>query len=147
MTTPTAFKHASLLGTYYISYQGNDMSFQVVLPNGRKLELNSKKDADEFVDTYGTDFMSTSLTTTDDKELKLAYMLMLMVADNASPEKIASGIPESELRTFVEHMRDTLDMPSTDRLCLRSGTVSTCHELSMAVAASFSFVLQDFSFQ
>jgi hypothetical protein len=33
---------------------------------------------------------------------------MFMVADAASPEKIESGIPESELCTFLEHTRDTL---------------------------------------
>jgi hypothetical protein len=65
------------------------MSFQVVLPNGRKVELHSKKGADEFVDTVGTDFMSTNLTATDNQELNFAYMIMRIVICNASPEKIA----------------------------------------------------------
>jgi hypothetical protein len=141
MTTPTTFEHAGLLGTYYISptNQGNVMLCQVLLPNGRKLELNSKKDADEFIDTVGTDFMSTSLTAADDPgELIFAFTLMITVAHNASPEKIASGIPGSEFRTFVEHMRDSLDMLSTDRHWLRWGTMSSYHMLSMAVAVSFS---------
>jgi hypothetical protein len=114
------------------------MLFQVALPNGRKLDLDSKKGADEFVDTFGTAFISTSLTTTDDKELESAYMLMYLVADNASPEKIASGIPESELCTLVAHSRDTFNTLSTDSKWLRSGTVSMCHELLFKAIASFS---------
>jgi hypothetical protein len=100
MSTRTTFKLAGLLCIYYDGEGGNDMSFQVVLPNGRKVELHSKKGADEFVDTVGTDFMSTILIATDDQELHFAYMLLFTVAENASPEKIASGIPESELRTI-----------------------------------------------
>jgi hypothetical protein len=49
--------------------------------------------------------------------------MMRMVIENASPEKIALGIPESELRTFIEHTRDTLDTLSSDRkaiICLQS---------------------------
>jgi hypothetical protein len=136
--TTRSLKPTSLLCTYYIANQGNDMSFQVVLANGRKLDLQTKKGADEFVDTFGTAFISTSLTTTDEKELKSAYMLMLIVADTASPEKIASGIPECELRTFVEHIRDTLGTLSTDRNWLRSGTVSVCHGILLPALISFS---------
>ncbi len=74
----------------------------MVLPNGRKLKLNSKKGADEFVDTVGTNFMSTSLTATDDLgELIFAFTLMITVAHSASPEKIASGIHESERGTVM----------------------------------------------
>jgi hypothetical protein len=123
--TTRFFKPTGLLYTCCTTKQGNDMVFQVALPNGRNLDLSSKKGADEFVDTFGSAFISTSLTATDDQELKFAFELMKTVAHNASPEKIASGIPESELRTFVEHMRDTLDTLSTDRNWLRSGTVPT----------------------
>jgi hypothetical protein len=137
MTTSTTFKLAGLL-YHSMTNQGNDLSFQVLLPNGRKVELHSKKGADEFVDTVGTDFMSTNLTSTDDQELQFAYMLLLEVADNASPEKIASGISVSELRTLVDHSRDTFDMLSTDSKWLHSDTVSICHELLFKVVASFS---------
>jgi hypothetical protein len=131
-------KPAGLLYTYCTTGQGDEMLFQVSLPNGRKLDLQSKKGADEFVDTFGTDFTSTSLTATDDQELQFAYMLIITVADNASPEKIASGIPESELRTFVEDTRDTLDALSTERKWLRTGTVSACHELLLKTVVFFS---------
>jgi hypothetical protein len=137
--TTRFFKPAGLLYTYCTTKQGNDMFlFQVALPNGRKLDIDSKKGADEFIDTFGTDFMSTSLTATGDQELESAHMLIHMVAENASPEKIASGIPESELRTFVEHTRDTLDTLSTDRNWLRSGTLSRHHELLLWAAVSFA---------
>jgi hypothetical protein len=140
MSTCTAFKLAGLLCTYHTMNQGNVMSIQVVLPNGRKVELHSKKGADEFVDTVGsTDFMSTMLAATEDQELQRAYILLIMVANNASPEKIASGIPESELRTLVDHTRDTpLDTLSTDRNWLRSGTVPNCHVVLFNVVACFS---------
>jgi hypothetical protein len=118
--------------------QGNDMLFHVVLPNGCKVELHSKKGADEFLDTVGTDFMSTSLAATDDQEHQAAYMLLLMVGVSASPEKIASGIPESELRTLVDHTRHTLDTLSIDSEWLRSGKVSMCHELLLKAVAAFS---------
>jgi hypothetical protein len=58
---------------------------------------------------------------------------------HASPEKIADGIPESELRsTFVEHSRDTLDKLSTDRNWLRSGTVKDCHRNLLHTLSRFS---------
>jgi hypothetical protein len=136
--TTNFFKPTGLLYTYCTTKQGNDMLFQVALPNGRKLDLKSKKGADEFVDTFGTGFMSTSLTTTDDHEIKFAYTLMMTLAEIASPEKIASGIPESELRAFVEHTRNTLDTLSTDRNWLRSGTVARRHELLLSAVVSFS---------
>jgi hypothetical protein len=137
-TSRTTFKPAGLRCTYHMTSQGNDKSFQVDLPNGRKVELHSKKGADEFLDTVGTDFISTTLTATDNQELECAYMLLLMVGANASSEKIASGIPESELRMLVDYMKDTLDTLSTDRNWLRSGTVSKYHELLFTVVASFS---------
>jgi hypothetical protein len=111
---------------------------EVELPSGRRIRLLSKEGVDEFVDAIGTDLISTNLTTTDDQELTLAYKLMDLVAENASPEKIASGIPESELRAFVEHTRDTYDTLSTDRTWLRSGTVSRCHGLLLQTAAVFA---------
>jgi hypothetical protein len=142
MTTPTTrtFKLAGLLCSCSKGKRDQDMSFQVVLRNGRKVELHSKKGADEFVDTVGTDFMSTNLTATDDQELQFAYMLLLMVADNASPEKIASGIPESELRMLAHHSRDTFDMLSTDSNWLRSGT-------GRRFLLTASFICQDVSFR
>jgi hypothetical protein len=138
MSPPSTFKLAGLLCTYHVTNQGNDMSFQVVLPNGRKVELHSKEGADEFVDTFGTDFISTTLAATDNQELQFAYILMVMVGRNASSEKIASGIPESELRTLVDHARDTLDTLSIDSKWLRSGKVSKCHELLFKAVAAFS---------
>jgi hypothetical protein len=105
----TTFNLAGLTGTFRSQNQDNDSSFQVVLPNGRNVELCSKEGADEFVDAVGTAFISTNLTAAiDDEQLDLAYTMMVMVAKNASPEKIASGIPESELCTFIEHTRGTL---------------------------------------
>jgi hypothetical protein len=138
MTIPTTFKLPGLLCTYSTTNQGNGMLLHVVLPNGRKVELHSKKGADEFVDTVGTDFMSTNLTATDDREHQFAYTVMKAIADTASREKIASGIPQSELRTFVKHAPDTLDTLSTDRKWLRSGTLSTRHELLLSAVLSFS---------
>jgi hypothetical protein len=127
---------SGLLCTYGTTNQGND-SFQVLLPNGRNVELCSKEGCDKFVDSVGTDFISTNLTGTDDQELTFAYALIEVVR-NASPEKIASGIPESEILTFIEHMRDTLDTLSTDRKWLRSGTVSMGHEMLLDIVASFA---------
>jgi hypothetical protein len=112
---------------------------QVALPNGRHIELASREGADDFVETVGTDFISTNLnlTTTSDGELHFAYHIMCMVSEKASPDKIASGIPESELRIFIEHMRDTLITLSTDRNWLRSGIVSLRHELLLKALTSF----------
>jgi hypothetical protein len=124
--------------TLYLTNQGEVFSFQVLLPNGRNVELCSKEGADEFVDTVGTDFISTNLTAAGDKELSLAYSLIYYVAENASPEKVASGIPESELRTFIEHMRNTLDTLSTDRNWLCSGTESVCHQTLLQAIACLS---------
>jgi hypothetical protein len=135
--TRTTFKLAGLRCTYYKTNRGNDMSFQVVLPNGRKVELYSKKGADEFVDTVGTDFISSTLTATDDQKLKYAYMLLFTAIDFASPDKVSAGFPESELRTLVDHTRNTLDTLSTDRNWLRSGTVSICHQLLLQNVACF----------
>jgi hypothetical protein len=116
-------------------------TFQVELPNGRNVEICSKEGADEFVDNVGSSFISTVLTATEDQEdheLTPVYALILAVAKNASPDKIASGIPESELRTFIEHMRDTLDTTSFDRNWLRSGTLNEHHELLLRAVACFS---------
>jgi hypothetical protein len=79
----------------------SDSLLQMVLPKGRNVELCSKEGAHEFVDTVGTDFISTNLTTINSDELTCAYMMMIALAEYASTEKIASGIPESELRTFI----------------------------------------------
>jgi hypothetical protein len=106
---------------------GGSRVHAVELPNGRRIELLSKEGVDEFVDAIGTDFISTNLTTTDDQELTLAYTLMIIVNRRASPEKFVAAFPESELRTFIEHTRNTLETLSTDRNWLRSGTVSECH--------------------
>ena len=87
----------------------NEGSFQVLLPNGRKLELDSRDDADYFVATVGTDFIPTKMTAASDEQLQSALFMMRTVSEKASPEKIASGVPESELCIFIEHMRDTLN--------------------------------------
>jgi hypothetical protein len=76
-----------LLCTYGTTIQGNDASFQVLLPNGRKVEIYSKEGADEFVDTVGTDFISMNLTAADCQELTPVYALILAVAKNASSER------------------------------------------------------------
>jgi hypothetical protein len=99
----------------------------------------SKEGADEFVDTVGTDFISTNLTSANDEELNLAYKLMIAVAENVSPEMIASGIPESELRIFIEHtLKILFKTLFADRNWLRSGAVSQCHEMLLQTVASFS---------
>jgi hypothetical protein len=136
--TTRFFKPTGLLYTCCTTKQGNGMVFQVALPNGRKLDLSSKKGADEFVDTIGTAFISTSLTATDDQELKCSYTVIHLVADNASPEMIATGIPESELCTFVEHTRDTFDTLSADSNWLLSGARSMRHGLLLPAIVSFS---------
>jgi hypothetical protein len=109
---------------------------RVKLPNGRKIGLASREGADDFVDAVCTDFISTNLTAASDEQLHFAYFIIYTVSEKASPEKIASGIPESELRIFIEHMRDTLETLSTDRNWLRSGTVSVCHELLLDALVS-----------
>jgi hypothetical protein len=138
MTSHTTLKLAGLICTYHGTNQGIGMLLHVVLPNGHKVDLHSKKDANEFVDTVGTDFISTTLAAADDQELQVAYMLMVMVGMSASSEKIASGIPESELRTLVDHTRHTLETLSTDSKWLRLGKVSKCHEFLFEVIAAFS---------
>jgi hypothetical protein len=95
MTTHTTPKLAGLICTYHVTNQGIGRLLHVVLPNGRKVELHSKKGADKFVDTVGTNFMSTNLTATDDQQLQFIYMIMRIVICNASPEEITSGIPEA----------------------------------------------------
>jgi hypothetical protein len=61
------FKLASGLHyTYRKTNQG--MSIQVLLPNGRNVELRSKEGTDEFVDAVGANFISTNLTAADDQE-------------------------------------------------------------------------------
>jgi hypothetical protein len=134
----TTFKLAGLPCTYSKTNQGNDASLQVVLPNGRNVELYSKEGANDFVDTVGNYFISANLTATDDQELTFAYMVMRTIIAHASPEKTASGIPEAELRTFIEHSRDTLKTLSTDRYWVRSGTLKSCHGLFLRTIASFS---------
>jgi hypothetical protein len=134
----TTFKLAGGLPFTVSTNQGNDTSVQVLFPSGRKVEVWSKEGADEFIDTVGTDFISTNITAAGDKELTLAYQLIMAVAVNASPEKIASGIPECELRTFIERTRDTLATLSTDRGWLRSGIVSMCHEALLVTVTCLS---------
>jgi hypothetical protein len=136
--TKTSKVAAGRSSSYTLTRQGNEESLQMVLPNGRNVEVWSKEGADEFVDTVGTDFISMHLTATDNQERALAYSLMIAVAENASLEKIASGIPESELRIFIEHTRDTLDKLSIDRNWLRSGTVSECHVSLLQTVACFT---------
>jgi hypothetical protein len=116
------FKLAGLSYTYRITTQGND---------------ESKEGADQFVDTVGTHFISTNLTATDDESLTRAYLMISIVIRDASPEKIASRIPESEIRTFIEHTRDALDTLSTDHNWLRSGTLSISHAPLMNVVTGF----------
>jgi hypothetical protein len=47
----------------------------------KQVELFSKEGADEFVDTVGTDFISTNLTARDDSRLAYFYTLMKTVAE------------------------------------------------------------------
>jgi hypothetical protein len=138
-----AFKLAGLSCVYRTTNQGNDKSLQVVLPNGRKVELSSKEGADEFVETVGTEFISTSLTATsltamDNQEPTQLYALMCFVICNASPDKIASGIPESELHIFIAQIRDSLGALSTDYNWLRSGAVPMYHEPLIRIMAGLS---------
>jgi hypothetical protein len=111
---------------------------QVKLPNGRKFHVTSREGADDFIETVGTDFISTNLTAADDDELLSAYTILIKVTCHASPTKIASGIPESELRTFIEHTRNTLDTLSTDGDWLCWGAVSRCHLKLLEAVDSFS---------
>jgi hypothetical protein len=112
---------------------------EVQLPNGRKIKIVSKEGADEFIEAVGTDFISRNLTAANDAELTTAYMIMSNVVGNASPEKIAAaGIPESELRTFVEHTLDTLATLSTDRNWIRLGKVPIPQLILLQIVASFS---------
>jgi hypothetical protein len=137
----STFKLAGLRCTYIQARQGNGRpgdSFKVVLPNGRNVDVCSKEGADEFVDTVGTDFISSNLNARDVHKLTHAYMLMIAVAEHASTEKIASGIPESELHTYIEHTLNKLDTLSIDRNWLRSGTVSECHVQLLQTIASFA---------
>jgi hypothetical protein len=137
----TTFKLAGLRCTYIQAKQQaghGDDSFRVVLPNGRNVDVCSKEGADEFVDTVGTDFISTNLSAKDALKLTHAYTLMVAVAEHASTEKIASGIPEAELHTFIEHRLKTLDTLSTNRNWLRSGTVSECHVRLLLSVSSFA---------
>jgi hypothetical protein len=110
----------------------------VKLPNGRRFHVASRKDADDFVDTVGTDFISTNLNTTDVRELEVAYLIIILFVGYASTEKTAAGFPESELRFFVQHIRGTLKILSSDLNWLRSGTVSFCHEQLLNAVAGFS---------
>jgi hypothetical protein len=108
----------------------------VELSGGRKIELKAREGADDFINTVGSDFISTNLNAiNDDEQFISAYNMMITVSQNASPEKIASGIPESEIRIFVKHTLDTL---STDCNWLRSGTLPMCHDLLLCTVASFS---------
>jgi hypothetical protein len=111
---------------------------QVKLPNGRKIDVTSREGADDFIETVGTDFISTSLTAADDNELTCAYIILIKVTCHASPTKIASGIPGSELRTFIEHTRDALKTLSADRDWLCWGAVSMCPDQLLKAVACFS---------
>jgi hypothetical protein len=111
---------------------------EVGLPSGRRFEISSREGADDYVDTVGKKFISENLITTNDTELIIAYMTIITVIEEASPEKIASEIPESELRTFIEYTRDTLDTLSTDRDWHSSGTISMCHELLLQASACYA---------
>ena len=83
----TTFKLAGLRCTYIQGKQAIGKSFRVVLPNGRNVDVFSKEGAHDFIDTVGTDFISTNLNAHD---LANAYALMVAVAESASDEKIAS---------------------------------------------------------
>jgi hypothetical protein len=111
---------------------------EVQLPNGRKIEIASREGADDFVDAVGTDFISTNVFTTDEFELTFFYSVAITVLKEASPEKIASGIPESELLTFIEHTLNTLHALSFDRNWLSSGALSIWHDLFLGTVAFFS---------
>ena len=111
---------------------------EVQLPNGRKIEIASREGADDFIDAVGTDFISTNVFATDELELIFFYAIAITVTERASTEKIASGIPESELLTFIEQTRKTFKTLSTDRNWLSSGTVSMWHELFLGTVVFFS---------
>jgi hypothetical protein len=119
-------------------HDAEDASVQGNSPNDSNIDIYSKEGAEQFVDFVGHNYISTHLTATDDEELDSTYTLMIAVAEHASTEKIASGIPGSELRTFIEHARNTLDTLSTDRNWLRSGTVSMCHAKLLQAIACFA---------
>jgi hypothetical protein len=110
---------------------------EVQLPNGRKIGLLSRDGANDFVDAVGTDFISTNVFTTAESELMAFYVTITSVTEGASPEKLASGIPESELLTFIEHALNTLDTISIDRNWLRSGTLPLCYEMFLRTVACF----------
>jgi hypothetical protein len=111
-----------------------NFSISSVLP----LSQRFLEGADEFLDIVGSSFISTVLTATEDHELTRNYMVVMTIMEHASPEKTASGIPASELRTFMEHMRDTLKTLSSDLHWLRSGTLKGHHELLLRTVAYFS---------
>jgi hypothetical protein len=111
---------------------------EVQLPNGRKIEIASREGADDFVDAVGTDFISTNVFATDDIELIYFYSVAITVFKEASPEKIASGIPESELHTYIEHTLNTLHALSFDRDWLSSGALPIWHDLFLGTVAFFS---------
>jgi hypothetical protein len=111
---------------------------EVELPNGRKIERLTMEGADEFVEAVGIDFISTNLTTTNDNEMFVMSIIMRTVIKNASREKIAACFPESELRLFVEYMRDELDRLSKESNWLRSGELLLRYDLLMYIVASFT---------
>jgi hypothetical protein len=102
------------------------------------LKFASRGGADDFVDAVGTDFISTNVFAIDEMKLVSFYAIAITVIQEASPEKIASGIPESELLTFIEHTLNTLHTLSFDRNWLSSGTVSMNHRLLLETVAIFS---------
>jgi hypothetical protein len=112
---------------------------EVELPNGRKIKrLTTEAGANEFVEAVGIDFISTNLTATNDHEMFVMYIIMRIVIRSASPEKVAACFPESELRLFVEHMRDELDKLSKESNWLRSGVLLLRYDLLMCIVAYFT---------
>jgi hypothetical protein len=120
-------------------------SFKMRLPNGRNVELLSEEGANEAVECMGMGFLSANLNEADGpvamsrqslqmstdagqrapviESIFRSYLMIGALADKASPEKVASGIPETELEALVDHMRLTLGTISQDNKWLRSGTV------------------------
>jgi hypothetical protein len=127
-------------------------SFKMMLPNGRNVELLSNEGANEAVAVMGIGFLSANLNEVDGpvamsraslqnttdashrtqyiESIFRSYLMLGALADKASPEKVASCIPESELKSLVDHIRSALGTISADRKWLRTGSLEK-HDLEL----------------